>query len=83
MDVLLEWGQKLASIEVKSGGTIQPGFFKNLKTYRSYAKGEGGSSYLVYGGDEGQKRDFVEVFSWRDIPQIFSTLFERKFMECE
>ena len=70
VDVLIEKGQAISSLEIKSGGTIQPHFFKNLKTYNNYAKGELESSYLIYGGDEGQKRDVVEIFSWRDIPKM-------------
>ena len=71
VDVLFERGQRLTSVEIKSGGTIQPGFFKNLQTYRSYAKREHGRSCLVYGGEEDQRRDFVEVFSWRNVSKMF------------
>ena len=71
IDCLLEYAQKLHPIEIKSGATIQNSFFKNLKIFNTYSQKECGHSYLVYGGNESQKRSDVSIYPWFEGHMLF------------
>jgi hypothetical protein len=61
--LLLDEGDQTLSIELKSGQTIQPSFFKGLQYYRSLSGAERGRLY--YGGDQTQLRsDGTEALPW-------------------
>ena len=71
VDLLVEDGQRLAAVEVKSAATVAADFFHSLRRFRSVA-GEGASAHeiaarLVYGGDAPQRRSDVDVIPWRDV----------------
>lgn len=63
VDVLLDFGTRLAAIEVKVGQTISSDYFKGLK-YFSELKGVRGDCVLVYGGEESSLREGVRVRTW-------------------
>ncbi len=73
IDILLEAANSLQLVEVKSGSTINPSFFKNLKKFmREYSDSQKGDdiqihSHLVYGGKESQKRSNIQVIGWRKL----------------
>ena len=59
VDLLIEDGLKLKAVEIKSGKTINPDFFKGLKYFQKIAPEA--ESILVYGGDQFQKRSVATV----------------------
>ncbi len=71
IDLVIESGQMLSAVEVKSGATIQPEFFKNLKYFSSRLK-DAARNFVVYGGETSRKGYEAKVLSWRDIPQVLS-----------
>jgi hypothetical protein len=58
-------------IEIKSGGTISEDYFKNLKYYKKIGDKSILKGSLIYGGEETQKRSEVNVYSRKNILQIF------------
>ncbi|MSQ58112.1 MAG: DUF4143 domain-containing protein [Betaproteobacteria bacterium] len=50
VDVLVDQGQELFPIEIKSGQTFQDEFLKNLRLFRKYAGPRAPGAGLVYGG---------------------------------
>lgn len=72
IDLLFQNRQKLFSVEIKSGKTIQTGFFQNLKKYEQYSGRSHGQSFLIYGGNEEQKRSHGRVVPWKKVHKLFS-----------
>ena len=63
IDVVVDHGSFVAAIELKSGMTIGPEFFKGLTFWRELTKYD--RAYVIYGGDETQKRSSgVEIMPW-------------------
>jgi uncharacterized protein len=63
IDVVADHGSQSIGIELKSGMTIIPDFFKGLKFWQSLTKYD--KCYVIYGGDETQKRsNGMEVIPW-------------------
>lgn len=70
IDLLLDQGTTLTSIEIKSGRTIQPRFFDSLRYFQSLSSVPPENTYLVYGGQELQRRSVAQVLGWNDLELI-------------
>lgn len=67
IDVIIEHGEKLLPVEIKSGQTFTSDFLAGIKKWVGYAGEFSLSPRLVYGGDESMTRSGVEVRSWKDV----------------
>jgi predicted AAA+ superfamily ATPase len=67
VDFILDYGDKVLPIEVKSGETIVADHLKALDFYRRLAKGQSKRPVLIYGGDENYIRNDIQVLSWMNI----------------
>jgi predicted AAA+ superfamily ATPase len=69
VDVVLDFGREIEQVEIKTGKTLNEEFFGPL---RKLAALHGGvrQSYLVYGGDETQRREGIQVISWKDLGRL-------------
>jgi len=76
IDLLIEHGDTLAAVEIKSGATINGDFFKNLKRFSDHMEGKTRKrtirSHVVYGGDDSQQRSDAQVLSWRHIQGLIA-----------
>ena len=76
IDLLIEHGEELELVEIKSGATTNSDFFKNLKRFSDRMKGAGKKrplrSHVVYGGDDSQQRSDAQVLSWRHIHRLIA-----------
>lgn len=70
IDVLIDQGEKLVPIEIKSGETVTKDYFKNLERYMDFAGGEATRSTLIYAGTKQQKRQNADVIGWQDIKRV-------------
>ena len=70
IDFLLDQGGQLLPIEIKSSRTIGNHFFDGLKYFQNLSGALPTESYLVYGGDEVQKRNIAQVLSWKKLHEI-------------
>ncbi len=66
-DCIIDNGNKLKAIEIKSGRTIRNDFFKNLNFFKKITKNIDIETFLIYGGDEIQKRTEHTVLNWQNI----------------
>lgn len=58
----------LFAVEIKSGRTIQPDFFKGLQFFHQISDNPQGDGWAVYGGEERQMRTNGKVAGWRGMP---------------
>ncbi len=64
VDVLVDLGETLAAVEIKSGSTVASDFFRNLNFWRRLSGDDKAPAALVYGGDRAFKRSGVVVYPW-------------------
>ncbi len=68
IDLLVQNGVQLEALEIKSGKTIQPDFFKGLKYLKKINPAT--NSYLIYGGDQFQQRSEVTVIGFNELSKL-------------
>jgi predicted AAA+ superfamily ATPase len=74
IDILIEQGNHLIPVEVKSGQTFAADFLKGLNRWLELAGNSAGKAWLVYGGSQSQTRQKVQVVSWKDIGKLADSL---------
>ncbi len=70
VDVLIDQGEKLFPIEIKSGKTVTKDYFKNLNKYMGFAQDKAKKPALIYAGNTGQNRQNCTVIPWKEINNI-------------
>jgi len=68
IDLILEEGDALKPIEVKSGQTIVPEFLAGLKQWAALSGAAARPAILVYGGDRELIKGDVTILPWRKLP---------------
>lgn len=71
VDIIIESGDDVIPVEVKSGKTITSDFFTGLEYYRSLSQ-QPQPAWLIYAGDQnkGYEKNKVNILGWRDIDKI-------------
>lgn len=72
VDVIIDQGNTLIPIEVKSGQTMNKDFFKHLNKWKSLAGNDAQQAFLIYGGDQDQDRNDAMVLSWRHLDKLYA-----------
>jgi len=72
VDCIIEFQNSLIPVEIKAGKTINLDYFKMLSYWNSLAAGKAGSSFLIYGGNESQRRSQAYVIGWYDATKVYS-----------
>lgn len=67
VDGIIEKGDKILSIEIKAGRTISSSFFDNLETWNAVSGTQPSDNFLIYAGNETQKRSKANIISWTSI----------------
>ncbi len=67
VDVLVENGEKLRPVEIKSGQTFQASWLTNIKKYHQLAKTKLTHPTLVYDGSSTYTRDNINIDLWHTI----------------
>ncbi len=70
IDVIVEQGEKLIPIEIKSGQTLSKTAFTGLRKWLKLAGDDADQSYLCYGGDDNYKRSETTVLAWSCINHL-------------
>ena len=70
IDLILDYGEKLWPIEIKSGQTIQDSFLKGLHYYLNLHPPLFKKPVLVYGGEQRQSRSTVEICPLWDLNRL-------------
>ena len=71
IDCILEDDLIEKAVEIKSGMTIHQDFFKNLNYWNKLSGNKPEYSFIVYGGEESQKRSLANVVSWNNLQPVF------------
>jgi len=74
LDPIFEQAGELIPIEIKSGATITKDYFGALNKFLKMSQIKNENAYLVYGGDEDQVRSSANVYSWRNLAELFSKI---------
>lgn len=64
VDVLLEKGNDLFAIEIKSTATFNASILTELKKWKKIAVEKAKNVFLIYGGDESFQYDDIHVVAW-------------------
>lgn len=64
VDLLLPTGGKMHAIEIKAGATVNPDYFKGLKTFAAHHPLALAGGGVIFGGAQGQNRSDWPVHSW-------------------
>ncbi len=72
VDLLLENGGKIIPVEIKSGQTIADDFFDGLKYYNKLAGSSPENSFVIYAGQQEQKRSSGNITPWSSISKIIN-----------
>jgi hypothetical protein len=65
IDVLIDLGQQLIPVEIKSGKTMSADYFKSPEYWNKLSGNSADSTYVIYGGDQDMKTKFGQLVSWR------------------
>lgn len=71
LDVIIEMPGMNIIIEIKSGKTINPDFFKSFKFWDKLQIEFPTEKYIIYGGDQSQTRQLATVLSWNQFLKMF------------
>jgi predicted AAA+ superfamily ATPase len=67
IDLLLEHGENLLPVEIKSGATVAPDFMNNLKQWTGLAKAAYRTPWLVYSGSQELASGETRIVPWNKI----------------
>lgn len=70
VDVVIESGDKLTPVEIKSGQTFTPDFLTGINKWVRYAGEVCLMPQLIYGGKESMTRNGVVVRSWENLHEV-------------
>ncbi len=70
VDVIIEQGEKLIPIEIKSGQTLSSSAFSGLHKWLKLAANDADEAYLCYGGEESYGRADATVIAWSSLDQL-------------
>lgn len=72
IDCVLDRGEQLIPIEIKSSKTITADYFTGLQYWTSLAGLSPEQGYVIYGGTDTQQRKQGRILSWQKIMQLTS-----------
>lgn len=67
VDILIERGDRIMPVEIKSGKTVAPDFFSSLEKWTALAGEKAIDPTLVYGGDQNYRHKGMRITGWQDI----------------
>jgi len=67
VDLLLPTAGKMHAIEIKAGATVNPDYFKGLKTFAAHHPAALCGGGVIFGGNQGQARSDWPVYSWQSL----------------
>ncbi|MBN1214791.1 MAG: ATP-binding protein [Candidatus Lokiarchaeota archaeon] len=72
IDCIIENQKLLTPYEIKSAKTINDNFFENLNYWNNLSKNTKENTFIIYAGNENQKRSAGNIISWQNIASIFN-----------
>lgn len=72
VDAIIEAEGKMIPVEIKSGKTIKPDFFKGLSYFNKVFKLSDLPGYIIYGGESTQRRRNTVVYGWKETEKVLT-----------
>ena len=72
VDAIIETEGRLIPVEIKSGKTIKPDFFKGLSYFKKLFELNDLHDFIIYAGQNTQKRKNTIVYGWKDADKILT-----------
>ncbi|OGT07252.1 MAG: hypothetical protein A2X78_00990 [Gammaproteobacteria bacterium GWE2_37_16] len=76
VDVILDYGQKLIPIEIKSSQTMNSAFLKGLNYYKKISAQPAVESFLIYGGSNSSQQNGTTIFDFHNLADLYRKLEE-------
>lgn len=70
IDCIIENGDIITPVEIKSGNTFNQDFFKNLNYWNKLSANTNENSYVIYGGDSSRETKDGKLLSWSDLYDV-------------
>lgn len=74
LDLIVETGERVYGVEVKSGATVASDFLRHLVSFRQRASELVphliGTPRLIYGGSRRETRQGVDIIPWNEVPDV-------------
>ncbi len=70
VDLLIEHGNRLIPVEIKSGETLNDDFLKGLRYFDHLHKGKMQEGVLMYGGALKQARESIKILPWTELRKV-------------
>lgn len=70
VDVLIENGERLTPVEIKSGQTLNSDYFLGLQKWCALAGDSAHNPTLVYAGNQTQQRSIARVIPWNRVDDV-------------
>jgi len=64
VDIIIDRGTELIPVEIKSGKTLTPDFFKGLDFWKKISGNQVGPAALIYAGDHSLRQKDHTVYAW-------------------
>lgn len=74
VDCIIDRGDSLFPVEIKSGETVSPSFFSSLAAWSNLASSPQERGTIIYGGDSHQTRSVGKVLGWKKASQFIPKL---------
>lgn len=74
IDLILDEGPALVSVEIKAGSTISSNYFKGLQHYQQLSGKKNSKRILVYGGEETLHYRDTTAYSYLNLADLFKDL---------
>jgi hypothetical protein len=71
IDVVAELGPWLMPIEIKSGQTLNPDYFRGLQRWMALAGDRAREPTLVFGGESATRHQGIRVLPWGRVSEVF------------
>ncbi len=76
VDCVIDRGDALFPIEIKSGETISSSFFTSLAEWNKIAQSPPEHATIIYGGNKNQMRNHGKVLGWEQVLQFITQLYK-------
>jgi uncharacterized protein len=74
VDLILDYGLEIVSVEIKAGSTLTNDYFKGLDFYQQLCGDKNTKRLIVYAGNRSMRYKNVAVYSYLDLEQLFEDL---------
>ena len=64
VDIIIDKGDRLVPVEIKSGATVSPNWFSSVEKWLDLAGTDAEKAFIVYGGDKTFNQRRIDILPW-------------------